>query len=173
SDYAPKVLSMDYGMPIIIAQLAALIAFIPIGILATKIGRKKTILFGIIALTLCFGSVYFLTPDTAFVMYIIFGLTGVAWATINVNSYPMVVELAKGSDVGKYTGYYYTFSMSAQILTPILSGFLMDNFQRTILFPYAALFVLASFVTMFFVKHGDAQVVKKDSALESFDVDMD
>ena len=173
SDYAPKVLGLDYGLPIIIAQMAALIAFIPIGILATRIGRKKTILIGIVALTVCFGTVYFLTPDTAFLMYIIFALTGIAWATINVNSYPMVVELAKGSDVGKYTGYYYTFSMSAQIVTPILSGLLMDSFGRTILFPYAALFVLSSFITMFFVKHGDFKAPKQGDVLENFDVDMD
>lgn len=173
SDYAPKVLNLGFSMPLLIAQGAALIAFIPIGILATKIGRRKTILAGILMLTLCFGSVYFLTPDTAFVMYIIFALTGVAWATINVNSYPMVVELAKGSDIGKYTGYYYTFSMAAQILTPILSGFLMDQLGRKLLFPYAAFFVLASFITMFLVKHGDAKIIKKESILESFDVDMD
>ncbi|XMB71724.1 MFS transporter [Mycoplasmatota bacterium WC30] len=175
SDYAPKVLDMGFSLPLLIAQGAALISFIPIGILATKIGRRKTILGGIIMLTLCFGSVYFLTPDTAFVMYIVFALTGVAWATINVNSYPMVVELAKGSDVGKYTGYYYTFSMAAQILTPILSGILMDNtaLGRKILFPYAALFVFASLITMLFVKHGDAKIIPKGSILESFDVDMD
>jgi len=173
SDYAPKVLDMGFSLPLLIAQGAALIAFIPIGILATKIGRRKTVIGGIIMLTLCFGSVYFLTPDTAFIMYIVFGLTGVAWATINVNSYPMVVELAKGSDVGKYTGYYYMFSMAAQILTPILSGFLMDQFGRKLLFPYAALFVIASLVTMSFVKHGDSKIIKKDSVLESFDVDMD
>lgn len=173
SDYAPKVLNLGYSLPIIIAQMAALIAFIPIGILATKIGRKKTILIGIVMLTICFGSVYFLTVNTAALMYIVFAFTGIAWATINVNSYPMVVELAKGSDVGKYTGFYYTFSMSAQILTPILSGVLMDMFGRTILFPYAAVFVFASFITMFFVKHGDSKINKKDSILESFDVDMD
>jgi maltose/moltooligosaccharide transporter len=173
SDYAPKVLNLGYSLPIIIAQVAALIAFIPIGILATKIGRKKTILIGIVALTICFGSVYFLTVNTAVIMYAVFAFTGIAWATINVNSYPMVVELAKGSDVGKYTGFYYTFSMSAQILTPILSGILMDLFGRTILFPYAAIFVFASFITMFFVKHGDSKILKKDSVLESFDVDVD
>jgi len=175
SDYAPKVLDLGFSMPLLIAQGAALIAFIPIGILATKIGRRKTVLIGIVMLTVCFGSVYFLTPDTASIMYIIFGLTGIAWATINVNSYPMVVELAKGSDVGKYTGYYYAFSMAAQILTPILSGILMDNpnLGRTILFPYAAFFVAASFVTMMLVKHGDAKIIGKDSVLENFDVDMD
>lgn len=173
SDYAPKVLNLDYATPLLIAQGAALIAFIPIGILATKIGRKKTILMGITLLTLCFGSIYFLSVQTAGLMYLIFALTGIGWATINVNSYPMVVELSKGSNVGKYTGYYYTFSMAAQILTPILSGMLMDEFSRKILFPYATLFVLLSFFTMLLVKHGDAVVIKKDSVLESFDVDMD
>ncbi len=173
SDYAPKVLGMGFSMPLLIAQGAALIAFIPIGIIATKIGRRKTILMGITLLTLCFGSVFFITESTSFFMYIIFALTGIGWATINVNSYPMVVELSKGSNVGKYTGYYYTFSMAAQILTPILSGILMDALGRKILFPYAALFVGLAFVTMFLVKHGDAKIIQKASVLESFDVDMD
>ncbi|MDA3931758.1 MAG: MFS transporter [Tenericutes bacterium] len=174
SDYAPNVLKIGYAIPIYIAHGAALIAFIPIGILATRVGRKKMILFGIILLTFSFGSVYFLTPDTAFFMYAIFGLTGIAWATINVNSYPMVVELAKGSNVGKYTGYYYMFSMGAQILTPALSGALMDALgTRTVLFPYATLFVAAAFFTMLFVKHGDIKINKKGSIIENFDVDMD
>jgi len=175
SDYAPKVLGMGFSLPLLIAQGAALIAFVPIGILATKIGRRKTILIGITLLSFCFGSVYFITESTSFLMYVIFALTGIGWATINVNSYPMVVELSKGSNVGKYTGYYYTFSMAAQILTPILSGILMDipELGRKVLFPYATLFVALAFVTMFLVKHGDAQIVKKESILESFDVDMD
>lgn len=174
SDYAPKVLNMGYSTPLLIAQATAIVGFIPIGILSTKLGRKKTILFGVALLTLCFGSVYFITESTGILLYVVLGLTGVAWASINVNSYPMVVELSKGSDVGKYTGYYYTFSMAAQILTPILSGFLMDmpSFGRKILFPYATIFVILSFVTMFFVKHGDAKAEKK-SLLENFDVDMD
>jgi len=173
SDYAPKVLNLGYTTPILIAQGAALIAFVPIGIIATKIGRKKTILIGITILTLCFGSVFFLSVATAKLMYFIFALTGIGWATINVNSYPMVVELSKGSNVGKYTGYYYTFSMAAQILTPILAGSLMEAFGSKILFPYATLFVALAFITMLLVKHGDAVVIKKDSVLENFDVDMD
>jgi MFS family permease len=174
SDYAPNVLEMGYAIPIYIAHGSALLAFIPIGILATRIGRKKTILIGIVMLTFSFGSVYFLTPQTSFFMYFIFGLTGIAWATINVNSYPMVVQLAKGSNVGKYTGYYYTFSMGAQIITPVLSGALMDLFgTRRVLFPYAAIFVAMAFVTMSFVKHGDIKIDKKGSIIENFDVDMD
>jgi MFS family permease len=173
SDYAPKVLEMGFSLPLLIAQGTAIVAFIPVGLLSTKIGRKRAIQIGVVLLTICFGSVYFLKPSSAFIMYFIFALTGAAWAMINVNSYPMVVELAKGSDVGKYTGFYYTFSMAAQILTPILSGILMDATDRTALFPYATFFVAMAFITMLFVKHGDAKVEKKDSLIENFDVDMD
>ncbi|MBN2300110.1 MAG: MFS transporter [Acholeplasmataceae bacterium] len=173
SFYAPSVLQLSsFTLPLLIANVTAIIAFIPIGILSTKFGRRKTILFGIVLLAICFGSVFFLSKDTEWIMYIVFGLTGIGWATINVNSYPMVVELAKGSNVGRYTGYYYSFSMAAQIVTPILSGFLMDKINPVILFPYATLFVLSSFITMYFTKHGDSKAEKK-TILESFDVDMD
>ena len=67
----------------------------------------------------------------------------------------------------KVSGYYYTASMAAQIVTPILSGFLVQRvFGWEIFFPYAALFVALSFVTMYFVKHGDAKA-EKLSALEA------
>ena len=97
-------------------------------------------------------------------------LAGIGWATINVNSFPMVVEMCSGADIGKYTGFYYTASMTAQIVTPMLSGFLMDQFGMTVLFPYAAVFVALAFVTMFLVKHGDARVEAK-KGLEAFDTD--
>jgi predicted MFS family arabinose efflux permease len=84
----------------------------------------------------------------------------------------MVVEMSSGSDVGKYTGFYYTASMAAQTLTPMVSGFLMDQpkFGMTILFPYGTVFVCLAFVTMLFVKHGDAKVEAK-KGLEAFDND--
>ena len=173
SDYVPHVLQLaSFTLPLLVANVTAIIAFIPIGIISTKIGRKKSILIGIVLLTVCFGWAAFVNEESGSFMYIIFGLTGIGWATINVNSYPMVVELAKGSNVGKYTGYYYAFSMAAQILTPILSGIFMDYVfhSRLVLFPYAALFVAFSFVTMFFTKHGDA-VIPKKSLLENFDVE--
>ena len=101
------------------------------------------------------------------IMYPIFALAGIGWATINVNSFPMVVELAKGGEVGKYTGYYYTASMAAQIVAPILSGFLYDAFgMRNMFFSFGTVFVVLSFVTMFFVKHGDAKA-EKQNALEA------
>ncbi|HPG91905.1 MAG TPA: MFS transporter, partial [Clostridia bacterium] len=157
--YALNVLQMDYNTTLLIAQIAALIAFFPAGMLATKIGRKKTIMGGIVLLTLSFVIASFMNSNSSvLVMNILFIVAGIAWASINVNSLPMVVELATGADVGKYTGFYYTASMAAQTVTPILSGGLMDGFNTMeVLFPYASLFVALSFVTMIFVQHGDSK----------------
>ena len=159
SVYATNVLNQDYNTTLLIAQVAAVIAYIPVGMLASKIGRRKSILIGIGLLTLAFGGAIFIGPSThPAIMYVLFALAGIAWATINVNSFPMVVELAKGPNVGQYTGYYYTASMAAQVITPILSGAFMDVFgSMTVLFPYATVFVALSFVTMLFVKHGDSR----------------
>jgi len=102
---------------------------------------------------------------------VVFAITGMGWAAISVNSYPMIVEMSKGCDVGKYTGYYYTFSMTAQIMTPIISGALLEFVSYRTLFPYAVFFSIGSFITMLFVKHGDAKPEKKQKMLENFDVD--
>ncbi len=173
SVYATNILGFDFNFTLIIAQAAAIVSYIPVGIIASKAGRRKTVLAGVTMLTLAFFFGIFVTPDTPeLIMYPIFILAGIGWATINVNSFPMAVELAKHGNVGKYTGYYYTASMAAQIVAPILSGFLYDAFgMRFTFFTFGALFVAFSFVTMFFVKHGDAQEIPQKSILEHLDVD--
>ena len=158
-----------------IATAAAIVCYIPAGILASKIGRKKTIIAGVLLLAASFfaGFIYTLFVNTFHpALYVLFALVGIAWATINVNSFPMVVEMCHGSDIGKFTGLYYTFSMAAQIVTPILAGFLIDHIDYKILFLYSAIFVFLSFVTMCFVKHGDTRIERK-KGLEAFDVDCD
>ena len=159
SVYATNVLNKDYNTTLLIAQAAAVVAYIPVGIIASKIGRKKSILIGVGMLTVAFGGAIFIGASSpTWLISILFALAGIAWATINVNSFPMVVELAKGPNIGQYTGYYYTASMAAQVITPILSGALMDAFgTMSVLFPYATIFVAMSFVTMLFVKHGDSR----------------
>ena len=173
SVYATNILGFDFNFTLIIAQAAAIVSYIPVGMIASKFGRRKTILAGIIMLATAFFVGNFITSSSPeLIMYPVFILAGMGWATINVNSFPMVVELARGGDVGKYTGYYYTASMAAQIVAPILSGFLYDLVgMRVMFFAFGTLFVALSFVTMFFVKHGDSKPVQKKSALESLDVD--
>jgi MFS family permease len=156
---------------LMVATAGAIVSYIPIGVVASKIGRKKTIQAGIILLAACFLLGFVLTTTFSsinLVMYLAFALVGLAWAAINVNSLPMVVEMCRGSDVGKFTGYYYTASMAAQVVTPVLAGTLMKHISYKVLFPYAALFVALSFVTMLFVKHGDVKAEAKHG-LDAFE----
>ena len=171
SVYAPNVLLMGYSETMLIAQACAIVSYLPAGMVASKIGRKKTILAGVVMLSAAFTVASFMRAGSpAWLMYIMFALAGIAWATINVNSFPMVVEMCSGGDVGKYTGFYYTASMAAQTATPMLSGLLMDKLGMTALFPYAAIFVALAFITMLLTKHGDSKIETK-KGLEAFDID--
>ncbi len=171
--YADSVLKQSYDKTLMIAQVGAIIAYIPVGIVASKIGRRKSILAGVALLALSFFIAIFMTSSSnPIFMYILFAHAGIGWATINVNSFPMVVELSKEGDVGKYTGWYYTASMSAQVLTPILSGAIMDLVGNMgPLFPYASICVALAFITMFFVKHGDSVPTEVKKGLEALDID--
>lgn len=156
---------------LLVATAGAIVSYIPIGIVASRIGRKKTILCGVVLLAVCFMAGFALTTMYSSiqpVMYVVFALVGLAWAAINVNSLPMVVEMCRGSDIGKFTGYYYTFSMAAQVVTPIAAGTLMRVIDYRVLFPYAAVFVALSFVTMLGVHHGDTKVEAK-KGLDAFE----
>lgn len=171
SVYASNILHKDYNLTLMLAQAAAIVAYLPVGIVASKIGRKKTILGGVVMLATAFGVAAFLNSESpTMLMNAMFCLAGIGWATINVNSFPMVVEMCSGSDVGRYTGFYYTASMAAQVITPMFSGFLMDKVGMTVLFPYAALFVAGAFVTMLFVRHGDSRPIAA-MGLEALDMD--
>lgn len=171
SVYASNILNKDYNLTLIIAQAAAIVSYLPIGMISSRLGRKKTILAGIVLLAASFTTACFLRESSpTLLMNCMFALAGVGWATINVNSFPMVVEMCHGGDVGKYTGIYYTASMAAQTVTPLLSGYLMDHAGMTTLFPYAAVFVALAFVTMLFVRHGDNKPVPR-RGLEALDVE--
>jgi len=173
SRYATEVWGLEgggYADCLMIATVAAIISYIPIGMISSKIGRKKTILIGIVLLGSCFLAAGFY-PTYHWTMVIFFGIIGFAWAAIGVNSYPMVVEMSKAGDVGKYTGYYYTFSMAAQVITPILSGALLEHVDYRTLFPYSVFFSVLAFITMSQVKHGDSKPAQKKDILENLDVD--
>ena len=169
--YAQNVLDKDATTTLLLANVAAIVSYLPVGMVASKLGRKKTILAGVAMLFTAFlGGCFMTASSPSWLMTGMFILAGIAWATINVNSFPMVVEMCSGADVGKYTGYYYTASMAAQSLTPTVSGIFMDKIAMTTLFPYAAVFVGLAFFTMLMVKHGDSKVIAK-KGLEALDID--
>ena len=176
SVYAAESWNMTLGQAntcLTIATAGAIVTYIPSGNVASKVGRRKAIRFGALLLSGSFGAAFvytMLSNRFSPILYVLFVLVGVAWAFINVNSLPMVVEMCKGSEVGKFTGLYYTFSMTAQIMTPIVAGWLLENVGYKTLFPYAAAFVFLSFLTMGFVRHGDNKVEAR-KGLEAFDIE--
>ena len=159
-----------YADCLMIATIAAVLSYLPIGMISARIGRKLTILSGVVLMSICYLAAA-LMPGYSSMLNVYFALIGIGWAAINVNSYPMVVEMGQSSVIGKYTGLYYTFSMAAQVFTPIFSGFLLEHISYRTLFPYAFVFSCLAFVTMLMVKHGDTKPAKKKSILENFDVD--
>lgn len=160
----------DASTCLMVATAGAVVSYIPVGFLSSRWGRKRMIQFGVVLLCACFASGFFF-PSFHPALYVLFALVGCAWAMINVNSFPMVAQLSRGGDVGKYTGYYYTFSMAAQILTPILSGFLLEHVGYWTLFPYAAVMVGLAFITISLTRHGDVKPKPPRSKLEAFDVE--
>jgi len=168
--YTWKMQGGSFTNCLMVATIAAVLSYIPVGVIAGKLGRKKTILAGVLMMFISYVAAIFYANYHPSIN-VFFALIGIGWAFINVNSFPMVVEMCKGADVGRYTGFYYTASMSAQILTPILSGIFLQYISYRTLFPYAAVFAAIAFFTMTKVKHGDVKPIEKKSALEHFDID--
>lgn len=154
------------------------VAFIPVGMLAVKIGRKKSIMLGLLFATVSFVCVFlFIKPQWGIsvkaIMFALFYLiAGFGLIVVNVNTFPMVVELSSAKDVGKYTGYYYMATMSAQAITPYIGGLFMDHLSNRSLFAYSAVCVIISIVLMALVKHGDSKPLPKKKVYEMMeDVD--
>jgi MFS family permease len=153
---------------LMIATVGAVASYIPIGILSAKLGRRRVIRLGlaIAALSFAFGAVF--AREFSFGLYIMFLAVGFAQAAVTVNTFPMVWEISRAGNVGKYTGLYYTCSMSAQIVTPIVSGYLLQWFGYDTLFPYGAAMVLLAMIPISLARHGDNRPQPLKNKLEAF-----
>ena len=179
SVYCTKVLNQSAGVASVISgasMAVSAIAFIPVGILAVKIGRRKSVLLGFALAVVSFILVFFFVrPDhlAKYLFAIFYLISGFGLIITNVNTFPMVLELSSSSSVGKYTGYYYISTMSAQAITPFISGLVMDFFEDQYLFLYSAICVVIAFVFMFFTRYGDSKPVPAKSTLEYLGADSD
>ena len=174
--YAQRMWGMSLGsasLCLTIATGGAILSYIPIGQAAARFGRRRVIIAGVVLLASCFFVLFIYTLLSGSfhpVLYLLLLLIGLAWAAINVNSLPMVLEMCSGAEIGRFTGLYYTFSMAAQIVTPVAAGTLMNRIGYTSLFIYSTLFAGMAFLTMSQVKHGDTKVQAK-RGLEAYDID--
>lgn len=162
SAFSLEVLKKKFTLPLLVANAAAFVMFVPSVEIGKRLGRKKTVMLGIVMMSagLAFAGVFLLAGASAkaleIAMYPTFVCVGGGWATINVHSYTMSVEMASESTTGTYTGLYYAFSMAAQIVTPYLSGLVIEHISMKMLIPYALAFMVIAFFTMLPVRHGNA-----------------
>ena len=173
SQYIVNYFALPEGLAagfLMVATISGVVTFIPIAYLTARIGRKKTIL-GALTLGMIFFAIAAMITDFSFYTNFLFVGVGIVAGTVTVNTLPMVLEMSKGATIGKLTGYYYTCTMSAQILTPIIIGRLFFKIGYQVLFPYAVAFLVLSFIAMLFVKHGDSKPPVKKKKLETFDVE--
>lgn len=190
SIYTTKALNLSAGIASIISGVSmgiSAIAFIPVGYMAAKIGRRKSIMIGfgmaVVSFVLIFAAVA--PNDNAAIPAVLFALfyliAGFGLIIANVNTFPMVTELSTAETVGQYTGYYYVATMSAQAITPAIGGAIMDAGGNKFLFLYSAICIVIAIVLMLFVKHGDSAISakgrkltkeeKKQIRVESLDAD--
>jgi maltose/moltooligosaccharide transporter len=127
-----------------------LVFALPAGIISDKIGKKKTMLIGIIAMILVFGGINF-TKDINVIGYL-FIPAGAAWALIIVNAYPFVISMTDTKNIGSYTGFYYFFSSLASLVSPPFIGLLIDKLGYGILFKYSVVGFILALVCILFVK---------------------
>lgn len=177
SVYTTKALNLSAGTASIISGVSmaiSAIAFIPVGALAAKIGRRKSIMIGFALAVVSFFLIFFFVrpSDKAIVPAALFAvfylIAGFGLIIANVNTFPMVTELSTAETVGQYTGYYYTATMSAQAITPFIAGLIMDNSKDKMLFLYSAICIIVAIVLMLLVKHGDSKPIPKKNKLEQY-----
>jgi MFS family permease len=159
------------GTITIILVISSMITFIPAGILAGYIGRKFTVIAGLAFMIVGLFVAMTIHAATA-PFFLSIAVIGIGWALINVNSYPMMVEMAHKNNVGKYTGFYYTSSMLAQSFTPIVAGAFINQIGNyNVLFPYALFLTIGAFIVFFFVKENRFAKKEIKKGLDAFDVD--
>ena len=174
SVYTTKALNLSAGLSSIISgasMVVSAIAFIPVGYMAAKIGRRKSIIIGFALAVASFVLVCFAVrpSDNVAIPSVLFSLfyllAGFGLIIANVNTFPMVTELSTAETVGQYTGYYYVATMSAQAITPMIGGAVMDAGQDKYLFLYSAICIVVAIILMCFVKHGDSKAIPSDRKL--------
>lgn len=174
SVYATNVLKMEdnfVGTINLISSIGGAVALLPVALMAAKMGRKRTIIVGLVLAVAALLPCAFMTANTPNVKIwfpLCFIVAGFGLVCVNVNTFPMATELSKGSNVGKYTGFYYISAMTAQAITPFFAGLFMDRVAQQSVFIYGVVFIVLSIVTICLTKHGDNKPPKKDRLIEYF-----
>lgn len=161
----------SWTSPYLLKVLLAMIMMIPAALVATKIGRRKSCIIGAIICAIGYFGVFTVTPATAKMLYIWFIISAIGFPMLSINLGPMVLELGKDCDSGRYMGYYYIATTVAQIITPTFASLFINVSGYKILGIYAGIFSVLTVLTSIMVKHGDAKPVLATAVDEAISAD--
>ena len=175
--YATKYIGVpegDAGRLLGHIGLLFVIFAVPAGLLGSRIGRRITISFGIILMALMIFGLFILPPETLAILLtklpvlgnirvvsLLLMVAGIAWALININSLPMVVDMTTAARIGTFTGLYYLFSTLSAIVGPNLNGLLvqLSGNRYNIIMLISPIFLVIALFLMLGVKRGEAQAL--------------
>jgi maltose/moltooligosaccharide transporter len=174
--YSVDVIGVSKGIaglaPGMVAIAYAVFA-IPSGIIAHKIGRKKVIrisLIGLTVITALLAAHFYLISlvdisqsIAVLIFFLLLFIFGIFWGSVVTNSFPMLWQMATFGTMGIFTGLYYTFSQTAAIAAPPVTGYIIDIFGFQGIFIFASICMLGAFFTMFGVRKGEPEVKKSEA----------
>ena len=169
TNYLVNFLKMpaSWTTPYLMRVLLVTVFMVPAAMLATKIGRKKSAILGTIFCAIGYLGSYTVTPEHVNMLYIWFLLNAIGFPLVSINLGPMVLELGKDSDAGRYMGYYYIAATVSQIVTPTIASFFINKMGFQVIGVYAGIFSLIACVCGFFVHHGDAKPILNSAVNEA------
>lgn len=157
----------SWTSPYLLRVLLITVFMVPAAMLATKIGRKKSAIIGCIICAIGYFGSYTVASASANMLYVWFFLISIGFPMVSINLGPMVLELAKDRDSGRYMGYYYIAATIAQIAAPTFASLFINANGYQIIGLFAGIFCVLAGAMGFFVHHGDVKPVATNAVSDA------
>ncbi len=143
--------------PYLLEVVGAVLMMLPAAFVTSRLGRRKSCVLGAALCTAGYIGTSFVRPDNVNTLYLWFAVSAVSFPLFGINLGPMVLEIGKDSDAGRYMGYYYIATTAAQIVTPTLASLFINRFGFGVIGIYGGAFTLIAVFALLPVRHGDVR----------------
>ncbi len=147
----------SWTAPYLTEVVLAVLMMIPAAFVTTRLGRKRSCLVGALMCSVGYFGTSLVRPETVDTIFIWFVIAAVGFPLFGINFGPMVLELGKDRDAGRYLGYYYIAATAAQIVTPTLASLFINRRGYGVIGIYSAAFSALAFLALLPVRHGDVK----------------
>ena len=143
--------------PYLLEVSVGMLMMIPAAFITSRLGRRKSCMIGTILCAIGYFGTSLVTPKNVNTIYLWFFIAAVGFPLFGINFGPMILEIGKDSDAGRFMGYYYIATISAQIVTPTLASVFINRWGYGVIGLYGAAFTLIACFALLPVRHGDVR----------------